>query len=154
MNCCCWLWVALLVLVRFGSFRVVANFSTAERYKYLFFTAMEIHTMACIVKKQNNFILSWLVTYLNLSDVFLLYCRVWNNCTGIIIKFVLKSSLYDAYMRLCDYQFYWLISPARLIHSAQSFSFELKRNRYSNSLLISNIKNIWFTMNLYLFWCS
>ena len=39
------------VLVRFASFWVFANFSTAERFKYLFFTAMEIHTMARIVKK-------------------------------------------------------------------------------------------------------
>ena len=31
-------------------------------------------------------------------------------------------------MRLCDYQFYFLIPPARLRHSAQSFSFELNRN--------------------------
>ena len=38
------------------------NFSTAERFKYLSFVAMEIHTMARIVKKQNNFIFSLLVT--------------------------------------------------------------------------------------------
>ena len=63
---------------------------------------------------------------MNLLDVFHLYCRVWNNHTGTIIWFVLKSSLYDAYMRLCDHQFYFLILPARLLHSAQSF--ELKRN--------------------------
>ena len=37
------------------------------------------------------------------------------------------SSLFDAYMRLYDYQFYLLIPPAYLLHSAQSFSFELKR---------------------------
>ena len=28
-------------------------------------------------------------------------------------------------MRLWDYQFYLLIPPARLFHSAQSYSFEL-----------------------------
>ena len=27
-----------------------------EEIRYLFFTAMKIHTMACIVKKQTNFI--------------------------------------------------------------------------------------------------
>ena len=42
--------------------------------------------------------------------------------------YLLKSSLYDTYMRLRDYQFYLLILPARLLHSAQSFSFELKIN--------------------------
>ena len=62
MNFCCWLWVDYFVSVRFGSFGVVANFSTAERFKYLFFTAMNIHTMARIVKKQNNFSFSSLVT--------------------------------------------------------------------------------------------
>ena len=46
----------------FGSFSVVANFSAAERFKYLFFTAMKIHTMVRIVKKQSNFIFSSLLT--------------------------------------------------------------------------------------------
>ena len=50
------------VSARFGSFGVFASFSPAERFKYLFFTAMKIHTMARIVKKQNNFIFSSLVT--------------------------------------------------------------------------------------------
>ena len=50
------------VSARFISFKVVANFRTAERFKYLIFTAMKIHTMMCIVKKQNNFIFSSLVT--------------------------------------------------------------------------------------------
>ena len=49
------------ISVRF-SFWVVANFSTAERFKYLFFTAMKIHTMARTMKKQNNFIFSSLAT--------------------------------------------------------------------------------------------
>ena len=46
------------VSARFGSFWVVANFSTAERFKYLFSTAMKIHTIARIV----NFIFSSPVT--------------------------------------------------------------------------------------------
>ena len=46
----------------FGSSCVVANFSTAEKFRYLFFTAMKIHIIALIVKKQNNFIFSSLVT--------------------------------------------------------------------------------------------
>ena len=29
--------------------------------------------------------------------------------------------MYDAYMRLCYYEFYWLVPPARLFHSAQLF---------------------------------
>ena len=53
-------------------------------------------------------------------------------------------------MRLYDYQFYLLIPPARLFHSTQSFSFELKRNT-RNSLLISNIEYIQFMTGLCLF---
>ena len=108
------------VLACFGAFWVVANFSTAERFKYMFFTVMKISTIVGIVKKQNNF------HNINLSDVFHLYYSVRKNCTGTIIEFVLKSSLYNAYMRLCDCKFYSLIPPARLFHSAQSFSFELR----------------------------
>ena len=50
------------VSARFDAFWVVANFSTAERFKYLLFTAMKIHTIARTVKKQYNFIFSSLVT--------------------------------------------------------------------------------------------
>ena len=64
-----WSWIAVagcglhyFVSPRFGSFRVVANFNTAEKLKYLFFTAMKIHAMVRMVKKQNNFIFSSLVT--------------------------------------------------------------------------------------------
>ena len=39
------------------------DFSSAERFKYMFLTAMKIHTMARIAKKQNNFVLNSLVTY-------------------------------------------------------------------------------------------
>ena len=46
----------------FGSFWVFVNFSTAEKLKYLFLTAMRIHIMARTVKKQTNFIFSSLVT--------------------------------------------------------------------------------------------
>ena len=64
-----WSWITAsgcelhyFVSARFISFWVVANFSTAERFKYLFFTAMKIHTMAHKVKKQSNFIFSSQVT--------------------------------------------------------------------------------------------
>ena len=74
------------VSARFGSFQVVENFSTTERFKHLFFTAMKIHTMVRIVKKQSNFVFNSLVfSYINLADVFHLYCRIWNNRTGTII---------------------------------------------------------------------
>ena len=36
----------------FGSFLVAVNFSIAERFKYLLFTAMKINTTARIVKKK------------------------------------------------------------------------------------------------------
>ena len=86
-----WSWIAVagcelhyLVSARFGSFWVFANFSTAERFKCLFFTAMKSHTMARILKKQNKLIF-YFTSYINLPDVFHLYCRVWNNRTGTII---------------------------------------------------------------------
>ena len=83
-------------------------------------------------------------SYINFSDEFLLYCRVWNN-RACRHRYLICSKIHPArcYMRLCDYQFYWLVPPARLCHSAQSLSFELKRN-YSNSLLI----------NICVFFCS
>ena len=49
------------VSAHFGSFWIVANFSTAERFKNLFFTAIKFHTIARIVKKKKNFIFSSLV---------------------------------------------------------------------------------------------
>ena len=64
-----WSWIIItgcglhyFISDRFYSFWAIANFSSAEKFKYLFFTAIKIHTMACIVKKQNNFIFSLLVT--------------------------------------------------------------------------------------------
>ena len=64
-----WLWIAFascelhyFVSACFGLFWVFEKFSTAERFKYLFFTAMKIHVMVRIVKKQTNFIFSSLVT--------------------------------------------------------------------------------------------
>ena len=39
------------ILARFGSYWVANNFSTAERFKCLFFTAMKIHTMVLAVRK-------------------------------------------------------------------------------------------------------
>ena len=63
-----WSWIVVagcglqyVVRARFGLFWVVVNFSKSIRYKYLFFAAMKIHTMVCIVKKQNNFIFSSLI---------------------------------------------------------------------------------------------
>ena len=115
------------VSARFGSFWVFANFSTAERFKYLFHS-YEISYHGVYSKETNQttlFIFSSLVTWT---------CQMYFTSTvghGIIAQaplFVLKSSLYDCYVRLCNYQFYLLISPAHLFHSAQIFSFELKRN--------------------------
>ena len=50
VNRSCWLWVTLLLLVRFDSFGVAASFSTAER----FFTTMKIHTIACVHSKETK----------------------------------------------------------------------------------------------------
>ena len=128
-----WTWIDVagcgfhcFVSARFGSFWVVANFKTAERFKYPFFHSYENSYHGAYSKETKQFYFQF-TSYINLSDVFLLYCRVWINRTGVIISFVLKSSLYHVYMRGRNYQFYWLISPARLFHSAQSFTFELNR---------------------------
>ena len=56
---------------------------------------------------------------INLSYVFHTPSRVSNNRTVIIICFVLKSSIYNAYLRPRDYQLYFLTSSARLFYSAQ-----------------------------------
>ena len=75
------------VLVPFGSFGVGANFSKAEKFKYLFYTAMKIHTIVPIVKKQNNFIFDSLVTKT---------CQMCFFCTvgyGIIAQ----TSLFNLY---------------------------------------------------------
>ena len=50
------------VLAPFGSSWNVVSFSAAKKFKYLLLTAMKFHTIARIVKKQNNFIFSPLVT--------------------------------------------------------------------------------------------
>ena len=64
-----WSWIVVascglhyFVLPCFGSFWVFANFSTAESFKCLLFTAMKIHIMERMIKKQSNFIFSSLVT--------------------------------------------------------------------------------------------
>ena len=97
-----------------------------EEKQYLFFTAMKIRTMAYIVKKKTNFIfvhqLHKLVRCVSPlpSGMEQLHRHHYLS--------VLKSSLYNAYMRLYDHHFYLLIPHAPLLHSVQSFSFELKRN--------------------------
>ena len=64
-----WLWVVVTgcgfdYFVPFGFvlFWVVRSLNTPERLKYLLFTALKIHTMAYIVKKQNSFIFGLPVT--------------------------------------------------------------------------------------------
>ena len=64
-----WSWIVVagyglhyFVPARFGLYGVVTNISNAKRFKYLFFIAMKINIAARIVKKQNNFIFSSLVT--------------------------------------------------------------------------------------------
>ena len=63
-----WSWIVVpscglhyFSLASFGSIWVFADFSTAKNLN-MFFAALKIHIMACIVKKQTNFIFSSLVT--------------------------------------------------------------------------------------------
>ena len=63
-----WLWIVVarcgwhyFVLACFGSFGVVANFSTAERFKYI--SVFHSYENSYKIKKQNNFIFSSLVTW-------------------------------------------------------------------------------------------
>ena len=70
------------VLARFGSIWAVANFTIAERFKYLIFTAKKIRTMERIVKKQNNFIFSPLqpqTKYLRKILVFMWNSALWEK---------------------------------------------------------------------------
>ena len=115
-----------LVFVRFELLRILLQLED----KYHFSTPMKTHTMVRKVKKQNNFILihELHMCFICVSDVFRTHFRVSNNRTVIIICFVLKSSLYDAYPRPCGSEFYLLISPARIFYSAESFTFKSKRN--------------------------
>ena len=77
------------VSIGFGSFGFIANFSTAERSKNIFFTAMKIRTMARIVKKQNNFMLFFI-------SLVTKTCQMCFSCTvgyGIIVI----TSLFNLY---------------------------------------------------------
>ena len=53
------------VSARFDSFSVFANLSTAKRFKYLFYTAMKVHIMGCIVRNKPTL---FLVHYLHKLD--------------------------------------------------------------------------------------
>ena len=67
--------------------KFVVNFSSAERFKYLFFTAMKMHTMMRIVKKQNNFILSSLATQT---------CQMCSSCT-VEYGAIVQAPLFNLY---------------------------------------------------------
>ena len=111
-----------LVLVHFESLRILMQ----PKVLNICFSQL-CNSYYTAYRSRNKFFFQ-LTSYINLLDVFSPLLQVSNNRTGIIIYFVLKSSMYDVYIRLCNYQFYFLILPARLLHSAQLFSFELKRN--------------------------
>ena len=76
------------------------------------------------------------------------HSRESNNRAVTIISFVLKSSLYDAYPRPWDYQFYFLIPAASLIHSVESFNHDLNRvclvhmfsSRFSGNKFLINLQ--------------
>ena len=112
-----------LVLFRFELLRILVQL----KGKYLFSRPMKIHSMLHKVKKQNNFILSSLVTW-TCQMCFFIFFQVSNNRAVIITCFVLESSHYNVYVRPCNSQFYLLILPVGLFHFAQSFSLKLKRN--------------------------
>ena len=57
----------------FGSFWVTEKFSIAERFKYLFFIAMTIYDNGAYSKEAKQFYFKF-TSYINFSDVFLLYC--------------------------------------------------------------------------------
>ena len=96
--------------------------------------------MTCIVKKQNNLIFSSLVAYT---------CQMCFTSTagyGMIIQ----VPLFNLYILLCDYKtvrLYVLFINfcCTFISFCAIIQFRIKRKYYSNSLLISNIKNIPFS---------
>ena len=68
------------VLAPFGSSWIVANFSTAK----ICFHNYENVNHGSYSKETKKFYFQF-TSYINLPDVFLLYCWVWNNGTDIII---------------------------------------------------------------------
>ena len=112
---------------QFGTVAVFCKFWYSWKINIFFSTPIKTHTMMHKVKKQKLYFS--FTSYIILSFVFHnTHSRVSNNRTVSIICFLLKSSLYNAHPRPFDYQFYFLIPPARLFHSAQTFSLKLKRN--------------------------
>ena len=108
LNPCYWFWVALL---HFGLFWFILSSRILVEPKDLNICFSQLlknlyHGTYFNKIKQLSF---WFSSYINVSGVFLFFCLLWSNHTGIIIQFVLKSSLYDAFMILRDYQFYCLI---------------------------------------------
>ena len=63
--------------------KFVVNFSSAERFKYVFHSYENAYHDA--YSKETKQLYFKFTCYLNLSDVFQLYCRVWSNCAGTII---------------------------------------------------------------------
>ena len=93
-----WSWIVaagcelyFFTLARFSSFWVVADFSAAERIKICFLQLWKF-TYHGTYSKETKQLYFQFTSYTNLSDMFHLYCQVWNNRTGTIIWLVLKSS--------------------------------------------------------------
>ena len=89
-----------------------------------------------MVRKRNKKLYFQFTSFINLTGVFHTHSRVSSNLTVTIICFVLRFSLQDAQPRTCNYQFCEIIQ------------FQIKKDHYSKSLLISNTENIQFVINL------
>ena len=74
-----------------------------------------------------------------------LFISAFSIC--MILPLMLKSSLKVAYLVTRNYQFYLLILSCTFIPPYGIIQFQSKKH-YSNSLLISNIENIRFVVNL------
>ena len=112
-----------------------------ERFKYLFFTAMKMHTMAHLVKKQNNFIFSSLV---------IKTCPMCFNTTiryGIIVEAHQYLICIKILPVQCSYETVRLSvllgnSPCTFILLCKIIQFGIREKHYFNFLLISNFANI------------
>ena len=120
-----------------------------EEKQYLFFTAMKIRTMACIVKKKTNFIfvhqLHKLVRCVSPlpSGMEQLHRHHYLMCTKVLPVQCLYETVRSSFL--------FANSPCTFTSFCAIIQFRITEKHYSNSLLLSNIENIRFMKNLCLF---
>ena len=120
-----------------------------EEIQYLFFTAMKIHSMTWIVKKKNNFIFVYqlhkLVRCVSSlpSGIEQLHRHHYLMCTKVLLVQCLYETVRSSFL--------FANSPCTFTSFCAIIQFRITEKHYWNSLLLSNIENIRFMINLCLF---